>query len=550
MKNKEVNFGYTARTLLSEGVEILNKAVYATLGPSGRNAVIEKENGNPTSTKDGVSVAKAIKLKDKNQNIGVELVRQAAIKTADEAGDGTTTSTLLASHLFLDGTRSIEESNIRVNTVEFKRGIDKAVKDITDYLKSISIDITEEEQIEQVATISGNNDPEIGKLISSAMDNSGTDGVITIEESRTGETYLETVEGMQFDRGFKSPYFVTDNSSMSAILDNPLVLLIDKRVNAAKELLPILEACSSQNKSLLIIADDIDGEALSTLVVNKMRGIVSVVAVKAPDFGDRKKATLEDIATLTGGKVVSSEKGMRLEKFESDWLGKARKVTVTKDTTTIVDGKGEEADIESRIEDLKSQIDNTNSPFEKENLQNRLGRLVGGVGIIHVGGNTEVEIKERRDRVEDALHATKAALEEGILPGGGLALLRAYDSLYNESDRTDDQSLGYYVALETIRKPFYQILLNVYEHQERVQEIEDYILEQENLWLGFNPLTEEYSDFLQAGIIDPTKVTRLALTNAASVAGTLLTTETLISIDSSDNSNSGDIDNSILENMI
>lgn len=543
MKNKNIKFSNLAREELSKGVTILSNAVTSTLGPNGRNVIIEQELGNPVSTKDGVTVAKAIKLKDTVQNLGVQLVRQASIKTADAAGDGTTTSTLLASKLFNNGLSLLENHN----SVEIKRGIDKATSNVISFLREKSIDITEEEQIKQVATISGNNDPEVGALIATAMENVGQDGVITIEESKTGETYLETVEGMQFDRGYKSPYFVTDNSTMTGVLNEPLILLSDKRITAAKELLPILEACSSQNKSLLIIADDIDGEALSTLVVNKMRGIISVAAVKAPQFGDRKKAMLEDIAILTGGQVVSQEKGMRLEKFDPSWLGKARKVTIGKDTTTIVDGKGEESAIENRVNQIKELIDNSVSPYEIETLQDRLGRLVGGVGIVHVGGMTEVEMKEKKDRVEDALHATRAALEEGILPGGGLALLAASNFLSSKNSvefTHKDQELGYNLVLEAIKAPFRTILDNAYGIPSKIEEIENSIIsnntEEDSFWLGFNPRTEQYCNFLNEGIIDPTKVARLALENAASVAGTMLITECVISNVEEDNNNEQD----------
>lgn len=537
MKNKDIRFSDLARQELATGVTTLRKAVSATLGPNGRNVVIEQEMGNPTSTKDGVTVAKAVQLTDRIQNIGVQLVRQASIKTGDEAGDGTTTSTVLASDLFTSGLELLENHN----SVDIKRGIEVGVKEAVKYLRELSVEITDENQLKQVATISANNDPEVGELIATAMDKTGQDGVITIEESKTGETYLETVEGLQFDRGYKSPYFVTDNSKMTAVLSEPLVLISDKRITAAKELLPILEACSSQNKSLLIIADDIDGEALSTLVVNKMRGILSVAAVKAPQFGDRKKAMLEDIAILTGGQVISQEKGMRLDKFNPDWLGKARKVTVGKDTTTIVDGKGSEESIVDRINQIKELIDNSSSPYEIETLQDRLGRLVGGVGIIHVGGMTEVEMKEKKDRVEDALHATRAALEEGFLPGGGIALLRTsyhLNNLLGEGDitfRHKDEHIGYNLLLHTLSKPFLTILLNALGDTNKVEEITSTITDSEDLYIGYNPRTEEYENFVETGIIDPTKVTRLALENAASAASTMLTTECVISMIDEDN---------------
>jgi chaperonin GroEL len=409
----------------------------------------------------------------------------------------------------------------------------KATKGVVEYLEKQAREITDENQLRQVATISANNDPEVGELIAAAMDKVGRDGVVTIEESRTGETYLETVEGMQFNRGYKSIYFVTDNNSMTAGLTNPLVLITDKKVTAAKELLPILEACSAQNKALLIIADDIDGEALSTLVVNKMRGILQVVAVKAPEFGDRKKAILEDIATLTGGQVVSAEKGMRLEKFNTDWLGSARKVTIGKEETTIVDGKGTSEAIQERVEEIKAMIDNSKSPFEKESLQDRLGRLIGGVAIVYVGGQSELEMKEKKDRVEDALHATKAALQEGILPGGGIALLNA--GRFLESNKGDlhfantSTKIGYNILLQAINKPFFKILTNAGYSTEHCDGIKAKVLDTGNPWQGFNLRTEEYVDMFEEGIIDPAKVTRLALENAASIAGTMLTTECVIS---------------------
>ena len=526
--SKKVTFSKEARNKLAEGVDKLANAVVATLGPAGRNVIIEKEQGNPISTKDGVTVAKSIELKNKVENIGAQIVKQAAIKTADQAGDGTTTSTLLAQSILSEGIDRMIEGQ---NAVEIKRGIDKAVKKVVEFIETNSKDITDEEQLKQVATISANNDTEVGELISTAMDKVGRDGVVTIEESRTGETYLETVEGMQFSRGYKSPYFVTDNSSMQAVLQNPLILCTDKRLNQVKELLPILEACSSQNKSLLVIADDIGGEALSTLVVNKMRGIISVAAVQAPGFGDKKKEALEDIATLTGATVVSSEKGMRLDKFQPTWLGEANKVTIGKDLTTIVDAKGEEEAIQKRVEEIKTLVDNSSSPYEIETLQNRLGRFIGGVAVVHVGGLTEVEMKEKKDRVEDALHATKAALEEGILPGGGIALLNASSMLVDEIGNLEQEDqTGYDIVISAIEQPFFKILTNAGYDWDRVGNIEEAIKSAGSVWEGYNPRTEEYVNMFDSGIIDPTKVTRLALENAASVAGTLLITEAVVSL--------------------
>ena len=541
---KTIQYSEEARSSLASGVNKLADAVTATLGPSGRNVIIEQENGNPTSTKDGVTVAKSIEFEDRQENIGAQLVKQASVKTAEQAGDGTTTSTLLAQSIYKEGLERLSDGS---NAVDIRKGIEQAVDDISGFLETESYEIEKEEQLKQVATISANNDEVVGELISTAMDKVGTDGVVTIEESKTGETYLETVEGMQFDRGFKSPYFVTDNNSMTAILNEPLILITDKRLNTVKELLPMLEACSSQNKSLLVVADSIDGEALSTLVVNKMRGILPCVAVTAPDFGDRKKATLEDIATLTGGKVVSGEKGMRLDKFEASWLGKANKVTVTKDKTTIIDAKGDEKDIEQRVEEIKTQIDNSTSPYEKETLQNRLAKFVGGVSIVYVGGFTELEMKERKDRVEDALHATRAALEEGILPGGGTALLHAAqwlaETLQNpdQPEITGDILTGYDIVINACERPFYKILENAGYSFDQIGDIESYIKENGDFWFGYNPREDDYFNMHKEGIFDPTKVTRLALENAASVAGTMLTTEAVVSI-VEDEKNNNEVD--------
>ena len=419
--------------------------------------------------------------------------------------------------------------------VEIKKGIDEAVKDIVSFLAIEKREITDEEQLKQIATISANNDTEIGELISTAMDKVGQDGVVTIEESKTGETYLETVEGMQFNRGYKSPYFVTDNNTMTAVLQTPYILITDKRLTTVKELLSILEAVSQQNKSLLIIADDIDGEALSTMVVNKMRGILSCAVVKAPEFGDRKKSMLEDIATLTGGSVVSAEKGMRLDKFNMDWLGTASKVTVSKDTTTIIDANGSEDSIKQRVDEIKAQIDDTVSPYDKEKLQDRLAKFMGGVSIVHVGGNTELEMKEKKDRVEDALHATKAAIEEGFLPGGGVALLRAAywltQTLQNpdQPEITGDKLVGYDIVVSACERPFYKILENAGYTFDQIGDIELRLKEEEEFWFGFNPKEDDYFDMLKEGIIDPTKVARLALENAASIASTMLITEAVVS---------------------
>lgn len=525
--SKKIIFSKDARNQLADGVDKLADAVTATLGPSGRNVIIEQKMGNPVSTKDGVTVAKSIELEETVENIGAQIVKQAAIKTAEQAGDGTTTSTLLAQSILNEGLDKLKKGS---NAVDIKRGIDKAVKDTVDYLVEQSKDITDEGQLTQIATISANNDTEIGELISTAMDKVGSDGVVTVEESKTGETYLETVEGMQFNRGYKSPYFVTDNSTMTAVLQNPFILITDKRLNQVKELLPILEAVSSSGKSLLVIADDIDGEALSTMVVNKMRGILPIAAVKAPDFGDRKKAMLDDIATLTGGTVVSQEKGMRLDKFDINWLGKATKVTVNKDATTIIDALGEEEAINNRVEDIKTLIDDTSSPYEKETLQERLAKFLGGVAMVHVGGYTEVEMKEKKDRVDDALHATKAALEEGILPGGGVALLNAALALSSKIGGIKEElQTGYDIVISAIERPFYKILENAGFDNKFIGNIEEGIKESGDEWKGYNPRTETLVNMFDEGIIDPTKVTRLALENAASVSGTMLLTEAVVS---------------------
>jgi chaperonin GroEL len=515
--SKQVILGSDARTNLVKGIDILADAVASTLGPNGRNVVIANNNGYPQSTKDGVTVAKSITLKDPNQELGVQLVKQAAIKTAEKAGDGTTTSTLLAREMIKAGLNALNNNE---NAVQIKRDIDATVQQVVDNLKNnIAEDISSEEQLEQIATISANNDPETGKLIATAIEKVGIEGVVHIEESKTGETYLETVEGLQFDRGYKSPYFVTNNSSMTATLDNPLILIADQKLTQVKELLPILENVSSQARSLLIIAEDIDNEALATLIVNKMRGTMKVVAVKAPEFGDRRKLVLEDIAITTGGQVFDKQKGMKLDKFSWEWFGEARTVTVGKEQTTIVDGKGEIESIEARIEELQQQIDKSTTPFETEKLQERLAKFVGGVAIIHVGGNTETEMKEKKDRVDDALHATKAAIEEGIIPGGGTALLYASSGL-------EAKSTGAQIVVKACAKPFIQILVNAGFDEVKSKILADNLINSGNdTWAGYNIKTDEIVNMKEAGIIDPTKVARTALQNAASVAGTVLLTE-------------------------
>jgi len=522
MKNKIIEFGPEARKKVAKGINTLSNAVTATLGPNGRN-VLYTDGHAVYSTKDGVTVAKSISIADPVESLGVELIKQASIKTADAAGDGTTTATLLAQEMVNAGLKHL---NNGANAVEIKRGIDAAVKEVVNNIRhNISGKISSEEQLKQVATISANNDPEIGELIATSMEKVGREGVVFIEESKTGETFLEVVEGMQFDRGYKSPYFVTDNNNMSCTLNDALVLIADKRFTQIKELLPILEAVSAQNKSLLIVAEDIDGEALATLIVNKMRGTINVCAVKAPDFGDRRKLILEDIATLTGGQVFSTDKGMKLDKFSWDWFGGARVVTINKENTTIIDGKGSEEKIDGRINELQFQIEKAQSPYEREKLQERLAKLVGGVAIIHVGGNTEAELKEKKDRVDDALNATKAAIEEGIVPGGGAALLHAREVL--ETD-----SIGSKIVYEACGKPFETILKNAgYSDQDIFyfkNKTSDFGHNENETWLGMNIKTEQIVNMKEAGIIDPAKVTRTALENAASVAGTILLTEVVV----------------------
>ena len=524
--NKVVKVGPEARKKIVKGINIVADAVTATLGPNGRN-VIYTEYGEVRSTKDGVTVAKQIeKLEDPLEELGVQMIKQASIKTANNAGDGTTTSTLLAQAIINEGLSYLDKG---ANAVEIKRGIDSAVKEVVNSLrKEVSKDITSETQLEQVATISANNDVEIGKLIATAMEKVGREGIVTIEESKTGETYLETVEGMQFDRGYKSHYFVTNNSDMTCTLEEPFILIADKKFTQVKDLLPILESISSTGKSLFIIAEDVDGEALSTLIVNKIRGTLKVAAVKAPDFGDRRKLILEDIATMTGGQVFSSEKGMKLDKFSWDWFGKARLVTLTKDQTTIVDGKGTVEKIEARIEELQLQIEKSIVPFEKEKLQERLAKFIGGVAIIHVGGNSELEMKETKDRVDDALHATKAAIEEGIVPGGGAALLYAREAITKTRvELNSDLHIGKQIVYKACAAPFMKILTNAgYSEGECYGLINK--MEGTDNWKGYNIKSETFVDMKEAGIIDPSKVTRNALENAASVAGTVLLTEAAI----------------------
>ena len=518
--SKIISFDREAKEKLQVGIDKVYKAVATTMGPYGRNVLIEKEHGQVATTKDGVTVAKTISLEDPIENMAATVIKQAASKTVDAAGDGTTTSTVLA-HAIASGALSAT-SYSSTNATQVKRGIEAAVKAVVNELKEQSIDITDEKQIKQIAILSANGDEEIGNLVTTALDKVGRDGVVTVEESRTGETSLEVVEGLQFERGYKSPYFVTDNNTMQAVLNDTLVLLVNSRITAVKELLPLLESVSQQNKSLLIVAEEIDGEALATLIVNKMRGILKVAAVKAPDFGDRRLHILEDIATLTGGQVVSSDKGMRLDKFNTDWFGSARVVTVGKETTTIVDGKGDADLIESRILELKQQIDNSKSPYEIEKLQERLAKMVGGVAIINVGGGTEIEMKEKKDRLDDALQATKAALEEGILPGAGVALLNARNSITNK-DNTDF-GIGGKIVFDACSVPFKQILGNAGE------DVYKWLIELNTPNVNNVPNINEGKlvDAYEAGIIDPTKVVRCALENASAAAVTLLMTECVI----------------------
>ena len=527
--SKIIETGSDSRVKLLSGVEQLAKAVVTTLGPNGRNVIIAQQGGNlPQSTKDGVTVAKTIVLKDPVENLGAQMVKQAAVQTGDSAGDGTTTSTLLAKELILEGMKHTNLSQ-KHNAVEIKRGMEKTAKEIVKYLKELSTDISSEDQIKQVATISANNDTEIGELIALSLDKVGRDGVVAVEAGKTHETLLETVEGMQFDRGYKSPYFVTDNSTMQAQLDEPYILLYDGKINQVKELLPILEAVSQQNKSLLIIAEDIDGEALAAMIVNKMRGILKCCAVKAPDFGERRTHILEDIATLTGGTVISKQKGHRLDKITFDQLGTSRGATIEKEKTTIVDGNGTEESIIARLNEVKDQIERSESSYAAETLQQRLAKMAGGVAIISVGGYNETEMNEKKDRIDDALHATRAALDEGIVPGGGAALLAAKHKFNkaNQLELEGDETIGAEILLNAIEKPFIQILLNA--GIDKYHSILDVVSNQS--WdnnTGYNIKTGTYVDMIKEGIIDPTKVTRMALENAVSVAGTMLITECTI----------------------
>ena len=522
---KEITFDTTARDKIKRGVDKLANAVKVTLGPKGRNVILDKKFGAPTVTKDGVSVAKEIELKDPIENMGAQLVKEVASKTADAAGDGTTTATVLAQAIYSHGIKNVAAG---ANPMDLKRGIDKAVIAVIDHLKKQSKKLKDSSEISQVATISSNSDAEIGKMIASAMEKVGKDGVITVEEAKGTETEVKTVEGMQFDRGYLSPYFVTNTEKMEVDLETPYVLIYDKKISSMKELLPILEQTAQTGKPLVIISEDVEGEALATLVVNKIRGALRVAAVKAPGFGDRRKAMLEDIAILTGGKVISEETGMKLEDAKLEYLGKAEKITIDKDNTTIVNGAGKKSEIQGRVGQIKAQIDVTTSDYDKEKLQERLAKLSGGVAILYIGAATEVEMKEKKDRVDDALHATRAAVQEGIVPGGGVAYIRAIEALKDLKEldlANEDQATGVNIVRLSLEAPLRVIAENAgQEGSVIVNKVRDGKKD-----FGYNALENKFENFFDAGIIDPTKVTRLALENAASIAGLLLTTEAVVS---------------------
>ena len=523
MAAKLIHFDTEARSALKKGVDKLANAVKVTLGPKGRNVVIDKKFGTPTVTKDGVSVAKEVELEDPIENMGAQMVREVASKTSDVAGDGTTTATVLAQAIYAEGVKNVTAG---ANPMDLKRGIDLAVKKIVDGLAKLSkgIDKTSKTEIAQVGSISANNDMQIGELIADAMMKVGTDGVITVEEAKGTDTTVDIVEGMQFDRGYLSPYFVTDADTMESVLEDPYILIYDKKISTMKDLLPILEKVAQAGRTMLIIAEDVEGEALATLVVNKLRGTLRIAAVKAPGFGDRRKAMLEDIAVLTGGTVISEEKGYKLENATVSYLGTAKKIVIDKDNSTIVEGAGKSEDIKKRINEIKGQIDKSTSDYDKEKLQERLAKLSGGVAVLKIGAATEVEMKEKKARVEDALHATRAAVEEGIVPGGGVALIRVSSSLDKVKGDNDDQKIGVDIIRKAIEAPLRQIVENAgVEASVVINEIK-----KNKDDFGFNALTEEYQNLIKAGVIDPTKVTRVALENAASVASMLLTTEAVI----------------------
>jgi chaperonin GroEL len=522
MAAKDVFFASDARDRMLRGVNTLANAVKVTLGPKGRNVIIEKSFGAPRSTKDGVTVAKEIELSDRFENLGAQLIREVASKTNDKAGDGTTTATVLAQAIVVEGLKSVAAG---MNPMDLKRGVDKAVAKVVEEIKNSSRKVTTNEEIAQVGTISANGDLEVGAMIAKAMAKVGNEGVITVEEAKTAETELDVVEGMQFDRGYLSPYFITNAEKMEADLEEPMILLFEKKLSSLQPLLPVLEAVVQSGRPLLIIAEDVEGEALATLVVNKLRGGLRVAAVKAPGFGDRRKAMLEDIAILTGGQLISEDLGIKLENVTLEMLGKAKKVTITKDDTTIVDGAGDKTGIEGRISQIKKQIEDTTSDYDKEKLQERLAKLAGGVAVVRVGGSTEVEVKEKKDRVDDALNATRAAVEEGIVPGGGVCLLKASKVLDGFKGDNDDQEAGVAIVRRALQAPIRQIAENAGVEGSIVV---GKVLENASATFGFNAQTEEYVDMVKAGVIDPAKVVRTALQDAASVAGLMITTEAAI----------------------
>jgi chaperonin GroEL len=522
MSAKEVKFGQEARERMLHGVDVLANAVKVTLGPKGRNVVLEKSFGAPRITKDGVTVAKEIELEDKFENMGAQMVREVASKTSDTAGDGTTTATLLAQAIVKEGAKSVAAG---ANPMDLKRGVDLAVAAVINELKSKAKKVTSSEEIAQVGTISANGDKEIGEMIAKAMQKVGNEGVITVEEAKALETELDVVEGMQFDRGYISPYFITDADKMRVELESPYILIYEKKLSNLQTILPLLEAVVQSGKPLLVIAEDVEGEALATLVVNKLRGGLKVAAVKAPGFGDRRKAMLQDIAVLTGGQVISEDLGIKLENVTLDMLGRAKKVVITKDDTTIVDGAGKKADIEARVAQIRQQIEDTTSDYDKEKLQERLAKLAGGVAVIKVGGSTEIEVKERKDRVDDALNATRAAVEEGILPGGGVALIRSVAALDRLNTANEDQKVGVNIVRRALQAPARQIAENAGEDGAVVV---GKITDKDTYAFGFNAATGEYGDLVKQGVIDPAKVVRNALQGAASVAGLLITTEAMV----------------------
>jgi len=522
MAAKDVYFSSDARDRMLRGVNILANAVKVTLGPKGRNVIIEKSFGAPRSTKDGVSVAKEIELSDRFENLGAQLIKEVASKTNDKAGDGTTTATVLAQAIVVEGMKSVAAG---MNPMDLKRGVDKAVAVVVAEIKATSKKVSNNNEISQVGTISANGDKEVGEMIAKAMERVGNEGVITVEEAKSLETELDVVEGMQFDRGYLSPYFITNPEKMEVVLEDPLILLFEKKVASLQPLLPVLEAVVQSGRPLLIIAEEVEGEALATLVVNKLRGGLRVAAVKAPGFGDRRKAMLEDIAILTGGELISEDLGIKLESVTLEMLGKAKKVTITKDDTTLVDGAGDKTAIEARISQMKRQIEDTTSDYDKEKLQERLAKLAGGVAVVRVGGATEVEVKERKDRVDDALNATRAAVEEGIVPGGGVALLRASLKLEGLNGENADQNAGIAIVRRALQAPIRQIAENAGVEGSIVV---GKILDNKGVNFGYNAQTEEYGDLIAAGVIDPAKVVRTALQDAASVAGLMITTEAAI----------------------